>query len=73
MLCLTLSADKSKPPTWSIDAAHSVHKDCKGHTGGSFTLGKGSVFSVSCKQKINTKSSTESELVAVYDCMSHIC
>lgn len=72
-MCLILSADKSKPPTWSIDAAHSVHQDCKGHTGGSFTLGKGSAFSVSCKQKINTKSSTESELVAVYDFMSHIC
>jgi len=32
-------------------------------------LGKGSVFSMSTKQKINTKSSTESELVGVDDGM----
>ena len=35
-------------------------------------MGEGSFFTVSCKQKINTKSSTEAELVAVYDCMSHL-
>ena len=35
-------------------------------------MGKGSFFTVSCKQKINTRSSTEAELVAVYDCMSHL-
>ena len=53
-------------------AAHQVYGDCKGHTGGSFTMGKGSIFTVSCKQKINTRSSTEAELVAVYDCLSHL-
>ena len=71
-LCLTLEVDKSKNPVFSIDAAHQVHGDCKGHTGGSFTMGKGSIFTVSCKQKINTRSSTEAELVAVYDCLSHL-
>ena len=71
-LCLTLEVDKSKNPVFSIDAAHQVHGDCKGHTGGSFTMGKGSIFTVSCKQKINTRSSTEAELVVVYDCLSHL-
>ena len=71
-LCLTLEVDKSKNPVFSIDAAHQVHGDCKGHTGQSFTIGKGSIFTVSCKQKINTRSSTEAELVAVYDCLSHL-
>jgi KUP system potassium uptake protein len=36
------------------------------------SLGKGSVFSMSRKQKINTKSSTEAELVGVDDGMPHI-
>jgi hypothetical protein len=36
-------------------------------------LGKGSVVSTSIKQKINTKSSTETEVVAADDLMPHIC
>ena len=72
LLPLILSADKSKPPTWWIDASYAVHPDCKSHTGGIYTLGKGSIFTVSCKQKLNTKSSTEAELVAVDDCVPHM-
>ena len=70
-MCLTLEADEDMNPTWSIDAAYGVHGDCKGQSGGSFTLGKGSIHTVSCKQKINTKSSTEAELVAIDDCIGH--
>ena len=70
-MCLTLEADENMNPTWSIDAAYGVHGDCKGQSGGSFTLGKGSFHTVSCKQKINTKSSTEAELVAIDDCIGH--
>ena len=69
---LILKGDRKKPPTWSIDAVYSVHGDCKSHTGASFTMGAGSVFTVSCKQKVNTKSSTEAELVAVDDCIGHV-
>ena len=50
--------------TW-VDAAYAVHPDMKGHTGGVMSLGHGVVHSRSSKQKINTKSSTESELVGV--------
>ena len=57
-MCLTLEADETMNPTWSIDAAYGVYGDCKGQSGGSFTLGKGSIQTVSCKQKINTKSSS---------------
>ena len=35
-------------------------------------MGKGSIFTVSCKQKIKTRRYTEAELVAVYDCLSHL-
>ena len=41
----------------------------RSHTGATLTMGKGSVFSMSTKQKINTKSSTEAELVGVDDGM----
>ena len=39
----------------------------RSHTGGTMTLGKGSVISKSIKQKLNTKSSTEAELVGADD------
>ena len=54
-----------------MDAVYGVHGDCKGQFGGSFTLEKGSIHTVSCKQKVNTKSSTKFELVAVDDCIGH--
>ena len=69
---LTLAADKTKPPRWWIDASYAVHPNCRSHTGGTFTLGKGAIFTISSKQKINTKSSTEAELVAVDDCIPHM-
>ena len=52
---------------WYPDAAFAVHKDFKSHTGGVLTLGKGAVTTISAKQKLNTKSSTEAEVVAVDD------
>ena len=39
----------------------------RGHTGGCFTLGKGALYCTSTRQKLNTRSSTESELVAAND------
>ena len=36
------------------------------------TMGKGSIISTSTKQKLNTKSSTEAELVGADDLSSHI-
>ena len=44
----------------------------KSHTGGVMLLGKGVIYSCSTKQKLNTKSSTESELVGIDDGMSMI-
>ena len=46
-----------------IDASHAVHPDMKGHTGGCTSTGVGVIHSRSSKQRLNTKSSTESELV----------
>jgi len=36
------------------------------------TLGKGATYTGSCKQKLNTKSSTAAELVAVDDAMGQV-
>ena len=51
----------------SIDSSHATHVDYRGHTGVYITLGKGCVQAISVKQTINTKSSAETELVAVSD------
>jgi hypothetical protein len=45
----------------------------RGHTGGGMSLGTGLPITTSTKQKLNTRSSTESELVAVDDYMQAIC
>jgi hypothetical protein len=50
---------------WWINASFAIHPDMKSHTGGTFLLGKGSVYSLSRKQRLNAKSSTEAELVGV--------
>ncbi len=67
-LKLTLAADSLTILHWYVDASsHQIHDDCRRHTGAFFTLGAGAITGSSNKQKINTKSSTESELVAVHD------
>jgi hypothetical protein len=68
-LYLTLEADEGIDVKWWIDASFAVHPDMRSHTGGTLSLGKGSVYSMSRKQRINTKSSTEAELVGVDDGM----
>ena len=44
----------------------------KSHTGATITIGKGSIYLCSNAQKINAKSSIESELVVVVDVMSMV-
>ena len=60
---LRLSVNNMSVIEWFMDASDRTHMDCKGHTGAYMILGKGDVTSMSNKHKINTKSSTESELV----------
>jgi hypothetical protein len=50
-----------------IDASHAVHNDCKSHSGSVISIGNGAVFSSSSKQKLNSKSSFESEIIALTD------
>jgi len=68
-LSLTLEAHDLQIIKWWVDASFAVHHDMRSHTGGVMSLGKGAVYSTSTRQKLNTKSSTEAELVGVDDMM----
>ena len=66
-LVLTLGADDIANMQAWVDVAYAVHEDCKSHTGGVMSWGWGVVLSMCKKQKLNTKSSTEGEIVGVSD------
>jgi hypothetical protein len=52
-----------------VDASFAVHEDMKSHTGVWITLGRGGFYVRSTKQRLMTKSSTESELVGMSDAL----
>ena len=64
---LTLGADDMPLLKSWIDASYAVHHDMKSHTGGVVSLGRGAIMCKSTKQKLNTKSSTEAEVVGASD------
>ena len=66
---LTLEADGSSVISWWIDASYAVHPNMRSHTGATMSMGKGCPISISTKQKLNTRSSTEAEVVGVNDAM----
>ena len=55
-----------------VDSSYVVHADMKSQTRGALTLGKGTVYATSLHQKINTRSSMETEVVAVYDMLLQV-
>jgi len=69
---LTLEADASIVPRWWVDASFAMHIDMRSHTGGVMSMGKGAIWASSKRQRINTKSSTEAELVGVNDVLPRI-
>jgi hypothetical protein len=71
-LPLILGADGTGIVKWYVDASFAVHPNMRSHTGGAVTLGRGCPIVTSTKQKLNTRSSTESELVGVDDLMPSI-
>jgi hypothetical protein len=66
-ITLTLGADDLHSIRTWVDASYAVHPDVRSHTGGVISMGMGAIMSKSSKQKINTKSSTEAELVGATD------
>jgi hypothetical protein len=65
-------ADGTGVLSWHVDASFAEHPDMKGHTGGAMTMGMGFPLDKSTKHKLNTRSSTESEIVAVDDLIPQI-
>ena len=71
-LVLTLSITGFNAIRWWVDASYATHDDMKSHTGAGMSMGRGFIFSKSSKQKLNSKSSTEAELIGASDMMSQI-
>ena len=71
-LKMTLSADSMSSVKWWVDASYGVHNDMRSHTGGCMMIGRGALFSKSSKQKLNSKSSTEAELIAASEVLPQI-
>ena len=71
---LTLEADDAGTidPRWWVNASFATHSDMRSHTGGIMSLGKVAICASSKRQRINTKSSTEAELVGVNDVLPRI-
>ena len=66
-LFLTLGADDiTKMLSW-VDVSYGIHHDCRSHTGGFISWGWGVLLTKFQKQKLNTKSSTQGEVVGVSD------
>ena len=68
----TLTMEADSRPKWWVDSSYAVHPDMRSHSGIFMTLGKGMTYAASNKQKLNTKSSTEAELVAIDDSMGQL-
>lgn len=71
-LSLRLEAGSVSVVKLWIDGSFAVHPDMKRHMGGMMTLGRGAVYGTSTRQKLNTCSSTEAELVAVNDVLPQV-
>ena len=69
LLPLILRADGTGILKWYVDGSHGVHPNMRGHTGGGLTMGTGFPITASTKQKLNTRSSTETEIVGIDDLM----
>jgi hypothetical protein len=66
-LVLCLSAENLNIIKWWVDASYGVHHDMRSHNGGAMSIRTGAIYSTSKRQKLNTKSSTDAELIGVDD------
>ena len=64
-LKLTLMIESVDVIKWFVDGSHNTHWDCKGHGSAMMAMGCGAISSYSRRIKVNTRSSTETELVLV--------
>ena len=69
---LTLSADNLRVIKWYVDASFATHPDFKSHTGAVMTMGGGAMQTLTRKQKLNSRSSTEAELIGINDAITQM-
>jgi hypothetical protein len=69
---LILSANGSGILKWWVDASFAVHPNMRGHSGGVLSLERVFPIVSSTKQKLNTRSSMETEIVGADDFMPAI-
>ena len=73
LLPLILSANGSGILKWLVDASFAVHPSVRGHSGGGLSMGRGFSIVSSTKQKLNTRSSTETEVAGANDFVLATC
>jgi hypothetical protein len=71
-MSLILSANGSGILKGWVDASFDVHPHLQGHSGGGLSLGRGFPIVSYTKQKLNTRSSTETEIIGAEDFMPAI-
>jgi hypothetical protein len=71
-LPLTIGMTDSEEMQWWVDASFGTRYELRSQTGATLSLGVGSVYRMARKQKLNTTSSTEAEIVGVHDAMSQV-
>ena len=62
-----LSMEDTKLIKWWVGGYYTVHGNIRSHIGVMISMGKGSLYSTSHKQKLINKTSTETEPVATDD------
>jgi len=58
-----IGADKLDEMETFVDSSHAVHPDMRGHTGGLVSLGTGILAPKCSKQKMNSRSTNETEVI----------
>jgi len=71
-LHLTLCCKEIRDLIWFVDGSYATHEDMRGQNGAVLVTGDCAVLFRLNKQKLNTRSSTESELLAVDDALPMI-
>ena len=69
---LALSANNMRFTKWWVDESYACHKYCQSQAGSTMSIRQGSIYNTSQKQKINTKISTETEVVSTYNCIPQV-
>ena len=67
---LILRVDDIRIIRWWVDASFAVHPNFRSHTGAVMSFGRGAPITLLMKQKLNSRSITDAELIAVDDTMS---